>query len=157
MFTGSGSEGNHSVKETPPLSRKHDSIKTTATKGSLCSTRGLAVKAPAETVVTIGAMEKKLEGQASGKEPPLQGLSGLVLSRKEGVVKETQKEASRKVPTQKGMEVPVSKKSAVMSEAERNIAKKAPIVKGFEGSSTKIGTVHKDWNRGGRWGEERSC
>jgi hypothetical protein len=143
MFTGSGSEGNHSVKETPPLSRKHDSRKTTATKGSLCSTRGLAVKAPAETVVTIGAMEKKLEGQASGKEPPLQGLSGLV--------------PSRKVPTQKGMEVPVSKKSAVMSEAERNIAKKAPIVKGFEGSSTKIGTVHKDWNRGGRWGEERSC
>ena len=85
-----------------------------------------------------------MEEHASGKEPLLQGLPGLVLSTKEGGVKETQKEASKKVPSPKGTEVRASKIGALMIEAERDTTKNVPIVKEFEGSSTKTGTTEGD-------------
>ena len=100
-----------------------------ATKGSMHSTRGPAIEAPTGTTIITGAVEKKLEEQASGKEPPLQGLPRPVFSTKEGGVKEMQKEASKKVPTPKRMEVLASKIGVVMIEAKQNTEKKAPIMK----------------------------
>jgi hypothetical protein len=51
---------------------------------------------------------KTLEGQGSRKDLIVEGLAGPQLSTKEGVVKETQKEASKKVATPKVTELPAS-------------------------------------------------
>jgi hypothetical protein len=136
ILTDSTSEGDWAIEEAPSKSREQESKKKAPTKGSVGMTKGGAVIFP--TGPTGG---KTLEGQGSGKELVVRGLAGPQLSTKEGVVKEMQKEASRKVAILKATKVPAPKKAGLPSNSEHDAAKTVPTLKGSQGSSMKMGSM----------------
>jgi hypothetical protein len=103
IFIEFASEGDRDAEEAPPKSREQESRKKAPTKGSVGTSKGGAVILP---MGPVGG--KTLEGQGSRKDLIVEGLAGPQLSTKEGVVKETQKEASKKVATPKVTELPAS-------------------------------------------------